>query len=329
MTNRNNYKMFAGLTIAAILSVPTAAMSEMKNLQIGSPLNAGSFAETYLKEFQKRISEEMPDEIEVEIFMSNTLGNELDVYEGMQMGTHSAQLTATPLATINPRVAIWELPFLFENRDQVGKFVDSEAGEMLRDGMEGTGMQMVAIWDGGFRVITSNDPVTTPEDLEGMKIRVPNSQFRVKVFEALGANPTPLAFSELYSALDQGVVDGQENPAQIVLSARFPEIQDYVAISNHVYVPTHLVIADWFLDSLTDEIRDQLVAIAKDMEVWTREEGEKTDLESRAQLEEVMEVTDIDFAKFQEATSPLYSDPLFVEAIGEEMLQATREVVSQ
>lgn len=329
MTIQKKYKMLTGIAVAAILSVPSAAMAEVKNLQIGSPLNAGSFAETYLKEFQKRVSEEMSEEIEVQIFMSNTLGNELDVYEGMQMGTHSAQLTATPLATINPRVAIWELPFLFQNRDQVGQFVDSEAGQMLRDGMEGTGMQMVAIWDGGFRVITSNDPVITPEDLDGMKIRVPNSPFRVKVFEALGANPTPLAFSELYSALDQGVVDGQENPAQIVLSARFPETQDYVAISNHVYVPTHLVIADWFLNSLSDETHDELVAIAKDMEDWTLEEGERTDLAVRAQLEEVMEVTDIDFAKFQEATMPLYTDPLFVDAIGEDMLEATREVVSQ
>lgn len=329
MIFQKSSKLLTGMALAAILSAPTVAMSEPKTLQIGSPLNAGSFAETYLLEFQKRVSEEIPEEIEVEIFMSNTLGNELDVYEGMQMGTHSAQLTATPLATINPRVAIWELPFLFENRDQVGQFVDSAAGEMLREGMEGTGMQMVAIWDGGFRVITSNHPVVTPDDLEEMKIRVPNSQFRVKVFEALGANPTPLAFSELYSALDQGVVDGQENPAQIVLSARFPEIQDYVAISNHVYVPTHLVIADWFLNSLSDETREQLVAIAEDMEVWTREQGAKTDLDSRAQLEEVMEVTDIDFPKFQEATSSLYTDPLFVEAIGEEMLQATQEAVSQ
>lgn len=313
---------------AGLVSGP--AVAEPVNLQIGSPLNAGSFAETYLQEFQSRVADEMPEEVEVEIFMSNTLGSELDVYEGMRLGTHSAQLTATPLANVNPRVAIWELPFLFENRDQVADFVDSEAGQMLRDGMEGTGMDIVAIWDGGFRVITNDvQPVRTPEDLAGLKIRVPNSPFRVKVFEALGANPTPLSFSELYTALDQGVVDGQENPAQIVLSARFPEVQDHVAISNHVYVPTHLVIADWFLESLSDETREKLVTIAQDMEDWTREQGAAADEEARAQLEEVMEVTEIDFPAFRAAVEPLYSDPTFVEAIGEDMLAATRETLAE
>jgi TRAP-type transport system periplasmic protein len=272
----------------------------------------------------------MPEEVEVEIFMSNALGSELDVYEGMRLGTHSAQLTATPLANVNARVAVWELPFLFENREQVGQFVASEAGEMLRDGMEGTGMQIVAIWDGGFRVITNDvKPVIEPSDLEGLKIRVPNSPFRVKVFQTLGANPTPLSFSELYTALDQGVVDGQENPAQIVLSARFPEVQDHVAISNHVYVPTHLVIADWFLDSLSDETRDKLIAIAKDMEEWTREQGAKLDEEARAQLEEAMQVTEIDFPAFQKAVEPLYTDPTFVDAIGEDMLEATQKAISK
>jgi TRAP-type transport system periplasmic protein len=310
---------------AMLLAGPLAAQTK---LQIGSPLNAGSFAETYLLEFQERVAEELGEEIEVEIFMSNTLGSELDVYEGMQLGTHSAQLTATPLANINSRVAIWELPFLFADRDDVAAFVNGRPGEMLREGMEGTGMQIVAIWDGGFRVITNNvRPVVTPDDLRGMKIRVPNSSYRVKVFQALGANPTPLSFSELYTALDQGVVDGQENPAQIVLSARFTEVQDHVAISNHVYVPTHLVIADWFLESLDAETRETLISIAQDMEPWTREQGAATDAEMRERLEAEAEVTEIDLEAFQAAVAPLYEDPEFVDAIGEEMLSVTRETL--
>lgn len=325
------------MIIRQLLSVAGAAailfagpLAAQTTLQIGSPLNAGSFAETYLKEFQSRVEEELSDDVEVEIFMSNTLGSELDVYEGMQLGTHSAQLTATPLANINPRVAIWELPFLFADRDDVAAFVNGEPGEMLRAGMKGTGMQIVAIWDGGFRVITNDvRPVTTPADLEGLKIRVPNSPFRVAVFEALGANPTPLAFSELYTALDQGVVDGQENPAQIVLSARFPEVQDHVAMSNHVYVPTHLVIADWFLDSLDAEARETLVSVAQGMEAWTREQGAATDEEMREELEAVTEVTDIDLEAFKEAVARLYENPTFVDAIGEDMLAVTRGALEQ
>lgn len=312
------------------LALSASPLAAQAVLQIGSPLNAGSFAEAYLEEFQSRVADELDGEVEVEIFMSNTLGSELDVYEGMQLGTHSAQLTATPLANINPRVAIWELPFLFADRDDVATFVDGEPGEMLRAGMEGTGMQIVAIWDGGFRVITNNvRPITAPEDLRGLKIRVPNSRFRVAVFETLGANPTPLAFSELYTALDQGVVDGQENPAQIVLSARFPEVQEYLAFSNHVYAPTHLVIADWFLDSLDNDTRETLIVIAKDMEAWTREQGAATDAAIREELEELIEVTDIDLEAFQAIAAPLYEDPAFVDAIGEDMLRVTLDTLQQ
>lgn len=319
------------IIISAIAGLAfTGPVAAQTTLQIGSPLNTGSFAETYLLEFQDRVAQEIGDEIEIQIFMSNTLGSELDVYEGMQMGTHAAQLTATPLAGINPRVAIWELPFLFADRNDVASFVNGEPGEMLRAGMEGTGMQIVAIWDGGFRVITNNvRPIITPDDMRGVRVRVPNSSFRMAVFQAMGANPTPLAFSELYTALDQGVVDGQENPAQIVLSARFTEVQDYVAMSNHVYVPTHLVIADWFLDSLDVETRETLIAIALDMEEWTRDQGAATDANMRSELEAVSEVSDIDLEAFQSVVAQLYENPTFIDAIGEEMLAVTRETLGQ
>jgi len=212
----------------------------------------------------------------------------------------------------------------------VAAFVNGKPGEMLRAGMEGTGMQIVAIWDGGFRVITNDvRPIKTPEDLNGLKIRVPNSPFRIAVFKALGANPTPLSFSELYSALDQGVVDGQENPAQIVLSSGFLEAQDYVSMSNHIYAPTHLVIADWFLENLNDETRDELISIAKGMEEWTREQGSDSDKNVRQRLEDEAEVNDIDHAAFEDAVAPLYESPVFIDAIGEELLAVTRETLKK
>lgn len=319
---------------AAVLAFGLAGTQSVSaqdlNIQVGSTLNAGSFAEDYLLEFQRRVHEQLPDDVTIEIFMSDALGSELDVFEGMSLGTHAAQLTATPLANINPMVAIWEFPFLFENRDQVASFVDGTPGEMLKAGMEVTGMQILAIWDGGFRVITNNErPIETPDDLAGLKIRVPNSPYRVEVFETLGANPTPLSFSELYTGLDQGVVDGQENPMQIVQSARLSDVQEYLSVSNHVYVPTHLVFADWVLDRMSDDVRSRIVEIAKNMEPWTREQGEASETEARAQLEQEMQVNEVDFAAFQEAAQPLYENELFLDAVGQDMLDATLAVVGR
>ncbi len=306
------------------LGLVSPAQAEPLTIKISSSLPDQSFAGVFLREFEERVETALPDEVDIEIFMSGALGKEQDVLNGLKLGTHMATLSASGVTEINPRTAIFDLPYLIENREQVPLMMNSPAGDLLKEGFEGTGAKLLAVWDNGFRVITNNvRPVTEPADLDGLKIRTPNSPYRVEMFRELGANPTPLSFNEVYSALDQGVVDGQENPADVVVSAKLPEVQTYLSVSNHIYLPTYLLFSEQTLNQLSEEAQATLETIAIEMGDWSREWGDQNDAEVMAGLKDSMEINEVDFAAFQAASGPLYDNPLFVDAIGADMIEAT------
>lgn len=313
------------LGLAAVTLAPQAALAQTTVLQINSSLPEGSFAHVFLTEYKSRVEAALGDAIDVQIFMGNTLGSEEDVLQGLGFGTHHASLSASAVVQINPRAAVFDLPYLFKDRAAVQTFAASEAGAMLQEGFKGKGMHLAALWDNGFRVITNSvRPIVTPADLAGLKIRTPTSRQRVAMFNTLGANATPLSFGELYSALDQKVVDGQENPAQITESARLYEVQRYMSMSNHVYLPTFLLFGEPYLARLPEATRSTLLGIAADMATWTFEWGDATDAKVVAALADRIAINEVDFEAFQTAAAPLYDDPLFVNAIGKDMIKATR-----
>lgn len=312
------------LTAASVAIFPVIA-SAQSVMQINSSLPEGSFAHVFLQEYETLLEAAAPGEIDVQIFMSNTLGKEEDVLQGLGFGTHQASLSASAVSQINTRTSIFDLPYLFEDRAAVQTFIDSPAGEMLAEGFAGTGMVLAAMWDNGFRQITNNvRPVVTPADLEGLKIRTPTNRQRVEMFNTLGANATPLSFGEVYSALDQGTIDGQENPANVVDTAKLFEVQDYMSLSNHVYLPTFLMIGEPFLASLDEDLRAKVISVAKDVAPWSFEWGETTDTETIAALADRIAINEIDFAAFQAAAAPLYESPTFVDVIGADMIAATK-----
>lgn len=312
------------LATAAVMALPLAASAEAV-MQINSSLPEGSFAHVFLQEYETRLEAAAPGEIDVQIFMSNTLGKEEDVLAGLAFGTHHASLSASAVSQINSRTAIFDLPYLFEDRAAVQAFAASPAGEMLAEGFDGSGMVLAAMWDNGFRQITNKvRPIVTPADLEGLKIRTPTNRQRVEMFNTLGANATPLSFGEVYSALDQGTIDGQENPANVVDTAKLFEVQSYMSLSNHVYLPTFLVIGEPFLNGLEPELRETVLSVAQEVAPWSFDWGETTDTETIAALSGKLEVNEIDFAAFQAAAAPLYESPTFVDVIGADMIAATK-----
>jgi TRAP-type transport system periplasmic protein len=316
----------AALTASVALFFPALAHSTV--LQINSSLPDGSFAHAFLTEFKTRVEAELPGQIDVQIFMGNTLGSEEDVLQGLGFGTHHASLSASAVVQINPRAAVFDLPYLFENRDQVQAFAASAAFDLLAEGFAESGIVLAALWDNGFRVITNSvRPIVTPADLAGLKIRTPTSRQRVAMFNTLGANATPLSFGEVYSGLDQGVIDGQENPAQITDSARLYEVQSYMSLSNHVYLPTFMLFGQTWLNAQTPEIRETVLRIAAETAPWTFAWGEETDIKVIADLADKIAINEVDFDAFQAAALPLYDDPLFVDAIGADMIAVTRDVL--
>lgn len=317
--------MIRHFVLATAAAMMPAIASAQAVLQINSSLPEGSFAHVFLQEYEQRLEAATPGEIDVQVFMSNTLGKEEDVLQGLSLGTHHASLSASAVSQINTRTAIFDLPYLFEDRAAVQTFASSQAGDMLAEGFEGSGMVLAAMWDNGFRQITNKvRPIVVPADLEGLKIRTPTNKQRVEMFNTLGANATPLSFGEVYSALDQGTIDGQENPANVVDTAKLYEVQGYMSLSNHVYLPTFLVFGEPYLASLDEALQDTVMTVAQDMAAWTFEWGENTDTETIAALADKLAINEIDFAAFQAAAAPLYESPTFVEVIGADMIAATK-----
>jgi tripartite ATP-independent transporter DctP family solute receptor len=315
----------SALATSVAMFLPAVAQAQV--LQINSSLPDGSFAHAFLLEFKDRVESELPT-MDVQIFMGNTLGSEEDVLQGLGFGTHHASLSASAVVQVNPRTAVFDLPYLFENRGKVQEFAASPAFDMLSEGFAGRGIVLSALWDNGFRVITNSvRPIVTPEDLRGLKIRTPTSRQRVAMFNTLGANATPLSFGEVYSGLDQGVIDGQENPAQITDSARLYEVQKYMSLSNHVYLPTFMLFGEPWLNAQTPEVRDTVLRIAAETAPWTFAWGEETDARILEELADKIAINEVDFEAFQAAALPLYDDPLFVDAIGADMIAVTRDVL--
>lgn len=235
----------------------------LSNVTTDAAENAGNV-------FCEKVEEYSNGSITVDHFPDNSLGDDKTVTEQTQLGDIDIVVTSTsPLVNVYPDYYAFDAPYLFLNRDHALKAMDSEEGTAIRTGIQdaGTGLIGMAWWENGFRNITNNKvAVRLPEDIKGMKIRTMENDVHLAAFKAFGANPTPMAFSELYTAMQQGTVDGQENPVAIIVGNKFYEVQKYVSRTEHIYVPFCVLMNEKKFNSLSAE---QQEAINKAMEEAT------------------------------------------------------------
>jgi len=176
-----------------------------------------------LEKFSELVAEKTDNKVKVEVFHSSQLGNERDMVEGLQLGTLEMALVSTaPLSSFTDDFLVFDLPFMFKDTENARKVVDSEIGQNLLDSLKSQKILGLAYWENGFRNVTNNKkPIKTPDDLKGMKIRTMESPVQMESFNALGASATPMAFGELFTALQQNTIDGQENPLAIISTSKF------------------------------------------------------------------------------------------------------------
>lgn len=239
--------------------------------------------------------------VNFQVFPSGQLGNEKTVVEGMQIGSVPAGVIGCgSFQPLDPRFGIVELPYSWPDRETAYAAYDGQLGETLEDLADQHNMKILSWWENGFRHVTNNrGPIETPEDLAGLKIRVTPDKMRLDTFQALGASPAPLSFGELYSALQQGVFDAQENPLSIIHSSSFSEVQDYVSLTGHVWAPACLTISNFTWNQLSAE--DQ-AAVQQSADEWRDQQRAMTqqdDAELVAKLEAAgMQVNEVDTAPF-------------------------------
>jgi len=175
---------------------------------------------------------------------------------------------------------------------------------------EKKGLKVIAVWENGYRQITNNKrPIRVPKDLEGIKLRVPEGKWRVKMFQAYGANPSPMKFSELFTALQTGVMDGQENPLTQIYSAKLQEVQKYLSMSGHVYTPSYLIVGTRKWATLPADVRKVMEDTAKETQAFVYELAAKEETELLGKLKQAgMQVNDVDKDAFVAASKPIYDE---------------------
>lgn len=284
------------------------AAGESRMLLLGHGADPGNPRTIAAEAFMNRLSEETDGRLTVQVQGSEQLGSDTEMLQSVKAGT--LQLTANsqgPLSALVPEVALIGLPFLFDDSEQAYEVLDGPVGDELEALAEAQGLKVLAWWDNGIRHVTNSQrPINTPEDLAGLKIRTPEDPMTVDIFSALDANPTPLAFGELYLALRQGTVDGQENPLVNIASAKLNEVQRYLSLTGHKYEATPFVMSLQTWEELSAEDQQILQSVAEEARDLQRQEMQTQSVELQETLAQDMEITEPDRDAFREATQGVY-----------------------
>lgn len=293
----------------------TTASAEKLMLKFGHVGNPGSLFEASVNEFVKNANARLGDRAEVQAFGSSQLGKDKELLQKLKLGQVDFALPSSVMSSVADEFGVFEMPYIIKSRDHM-KAVQAEIGEsVFNAAAEANGYKILSYFENGFRHITNNTrPVNEPADLEGIKLRTPKGEWRVKMFKLYGANPTPMAFSEVFTALKTGVIDGQENPYAQIWSAKFQEVQKYLSITGHVYTPAYVLTSAKHFAKLPEDIQSDLMAAAA--------ESQDAVYEMAAQLEtELLEnlknggvtVNEADKDAFIAASKPIYDE--FAESV--------------
>jgi len=324
--------LVAVLTAAALIAAPGAYAQALK-LRLSVESTPGAATQHMLAQFRDNLKEELGDGVEIEFFDSGTLGDEIVHMQQVRTG----QLDVIPIGSdavqLDSKFAVFDIPFLFSNRDEVAAVLDGEIGEQLdKSFQEKAGLKVIGFGEIGFRHISNNvRPVRTPDDLKGLKLRTPGSKTRVLSFEMLGASPISMNIGEVYLALQQGVIDGQENPLGNIRKWSWFEVQKYISMSSHVYTPITLVMNLKRYNSLTDEQRSAVLRAGAEAAAASRQYGADNDANLLEEIKTLskgkVEFNDIDSAAFKAVAPPIAKE--IAKIAGEEFTDSVMAAVNK
>jgi C4-dicarboxylate-binding protein DctP len=273
--------------------------------------------------FKELVEKETNGRIIVNIFPSGQLGGAAEMFEGLQMGTQ--EITLVPTARISgfaPKLQLFDLPFLFPDRATAYAMMDGKVGEFLLKTLDANKVIGVAYYEDGFKHFTSRYPLSGLTDFNGRKFRTMESPIIMEQFKSMGASPTPVAFSEAYNALQQGVVDGQENPLVTITNMKFYEVQKYLLLSGHAYLAHVLLFSKTWFSTLSAADQALLLRIGKEIAPWQRNlivQEEAGYLETIRKFgTTIVELSAADRQKMFNAMGPVYK--LAEQVIGKDLV---------
>ena len=302
----------ASTSASASASTSAAATGEAEYAMISGtttpdahPYNLG------LVKMSELLSEKTNGAVTLDVFGNSQLGSERDLIEGLQLG--SLQMTCTssaPLAGFTDAFLVFDLPFIFETSEQARAVMDSEVGMEILHSVDEQGLKGLAWFENGFRNVTNNvRPITVPDDLKGIKIRTMENQMHMAAFQIMGADPTPMAMGDVFTALQQGTIDAEENPVPIIATNKFQEVQKYLSMTGHLFSPTPVFIAKDYFEALPAEYQTAVQEAATEAAPYQREQIDEQNVSGLEELtNDGMEANEPEKAPFQEATAPLYDE---------------------
>jgi len=312
------------LGAAALTSGPV--MAEKLILKFGHVGAPGSLFEASVNEFIKNANARLGDRAEVQGFGSSQLGKDAELLQKLKLGQVAFSLPSSVMSSVSDEFGVFEMPYIIKSRDHMRMVQDEIGDSVFNAAAEKKGYKILSYYENGFRHITNNTrPVSVPADLEGIKLRTPKGEWRVKMFQLYGANPTPMAFSEVFTALKTGVIDGQENPYAQIWSAKFQEVQKYLSITGHVYTPAYLLVSAKHFEKLPEDVQSDLMAAAAESQEAVYSMAAALEEELLGNLRQGgVEINEADKDAFIEASKPIYEEFALTVDGGAELIEAVQ-----
>jgi len=293
----------------ALAAMASAASADKLILKFGHVGKPGSLFAASVDEFAKRANAALGDKAEVQVFGSSQLGKDKELLQKLKLGQITFSLPSSVMSSVSDTFGVFEMPYIIKDRAHM-KRVQASMGETFQAAANAKGYRILTYFENGFRHITNNTkPIDKPGDLAGIKLRTPKGSWRVKMFKLYGANPTPMAFSDVFTALKTGVIDGQENPYAQIWSAKFQEVQKYLSITGHVYTPAYVLVSDKHFGALPADVQKTLMDVAADTQGFVYDTAANLETELLDNLKNGgITVNTADKAAFIAASKPIYDE---------------------
>lgn len=250
----------ATLGVSAALPATAAGDYKNRNIRLSNGLAQEHPVGDGVKVFNQCLQDKSGGKMKITAYWSSSLGDDLQATQALRSGTQEAVITSSsPLVGMVPALGVFDLPFLFSSSEEADAVLDGEFGNFIAEKLDAVGLVTLAYWENGFRNLSnSKHPVNKWEDFDGLKLRVMQNNIFLDTFRTMGANATPMAFGEVFSALETGAIDGQENPFVTIDTSKFYEVQKYISVTNHAYTPFLVLFSKQIWNRYTDDERAAL-----------------------------------------------------------------------
>jgi TRAP-type transport system periplasmic protein len=299
---KSPWRILAAVVAVALLGLASA---QTFTLRMGHGAQASHPSQHGSERVAELVAERSGGRLVIEVFPNRQLGEEREMVEGLQLGTVDIAVVSTgPLGGFVPQINVIDLPFLFRDAEHAFAVFDGPIGAELLEAFGEVGIEGVAFWENGWRHLTTKMLVEQPDDLTGLKIRTMENVVHMDAFSALGAGPVPMVWGEVYTSLQQGVIDAQENPITVIYTNALWEVQDFVGLTGHVYGAHLVLVSQRTLDRLPEDLQTILLDTIREVSDYQREKSAELEAEMTELLRaEGMQVVEVDTAPFRAATA--------------------------